>query len=959
MTPERWEKIKGLLGTVLEVTPEKRTSYLDQSCANDEPLRRDVEVFLQREREAGSRFLSPEGLEQAATTLFSNEPSPWIGRRVGAYQIVEQIGAGGMGEVYRAFRADDQYRQEVALKVIRSGQDSGSVISRFKNERQILASLDHPNIARLLDGGTISEGLPYLVMELIQGQPIVEYCDARGLSVSERLELFLQVCSAVQYAHQHLIIHRDIKPGNILVPGDGSPKLLDFGIAKIVDAQNEVDGFQSTLTMFRVLTPQYASPEQIKGEPITTASDVYSLGVVLYELLTGRSPNGESKGTSQDAIRALCESEAVRPSLAVRAVKSVRSSTGATTASEYRAQAVSTEKLAKQLRGDLDNIILMALRKEPQRRYASVEQFAADIRRNLANLPVVARKDTARYRASKFFVRHKAGVAAATVVVFVLVAGIVVTMREARVAQRRFDDVRALANSLIFDVHDSIKDLPGSTPARKIIVDRALQYLNVLAHESAGDRGLQRELASAYERVGSVQGDYLENNLGDAEGTLASYRKALALRQQIALASKDLQDRIALAQGYRLVAHQLWANGDPRAAREPIAKAIAISEALNTEKAQELKILYELAFDYEVSGRIGYPDDPSTTQKIVQDFRRALAVDETVVKLQPNDIYWLHGYSTDLGSVGNMLEASDPAEALKTYQKELEIDRRLTQLSSDVRFRRSVAIEYGEIASVYDDIGDYQHAVKNNGKDLAIYQELVRTDPKNALLRQGLAITYMNTGASCARAGQMAQALQYSKAGLDIMQSLVASAPPNGFQRGIFAAMLIIRGTILTKVGKPDEAIAQIDQGRTIYETLSKTGAKNVSNMAQADVKLGEAALKAGHDQKASDYFRRALTIAAQSIASDPPDLDALYAAADAHSGLGDLSLKKAGHAGLIAERRKSYLSEARSNYQNSLETWHRIPHPNHTSPSSFQAGDPILVAKQLKQTEAALANLH
>ena len=336
-----------------------------------------------------------------------------------------------------------------------------------------------------------------------------------------------------------------------------------------------------------------------------------------------------------------------------------------------------------------------------------------------------------------------------------------------------------------------------------------------------------------------------------------------------------------------------------------------------------------------------------------------MAVDETVVKLQPNDIYWLHGYSTDLGSVGNMLETSDPAEALKTYQKELEIDRRLTELSSDVRFQRSVAIEYGEIASVYDDMGEYKLAVKNNSKDLAIYQDLVRTDPKNALLRQGLAITYMNTGASCARGGQVAQAMEYSKRALDIMQGLVASAPPNGFQRGIFAAMLVIRGTILTRAGKPDEAIAQIEQGRTIYEALSKTGAKNVSNIAQADVKSGEAAVKAGHDQKASEYFHRALTIAEPSIATEPPDLDALYATSDAYSGLGDLSLREARHSGITAERRTSYLNEARSSYQKSLETWRRIPHPNHTSPSSFQAGDPVVVAKELKETETALADIH
>jgi tetratricopeptide (TPR) repeat protein len=422
---------------------------------------------------------------------------------------------------------------------------------------------------------------------------------------------------------------------------------------------------------------------------------------------------------------------------------------------------------------------------------------------------------------------------------------------------------------------------------------------------------------------------------------------------------KDLQDQIALAQGYRLVAHQLWANGDPRAAREPIAKAIAISEALNTEKGQDLKILYELAFDYEVSGRIGYPGDTSATQKVLQDYRRGLDVNEIVLKLKPNDIQWLHGYSTDLGAVGNMLEASDPAEALRSYQKELEIDRRLSQLSSDVRFKRSVALDYGEIASVHDDLGEYQAAVKNNSKDLAIYEDLVRSDPKNVLLLQGFAITYMNTAGTCARAGQIARALEYSKRALEIMQTIVASAPPNGFQRGIFAAMLVIRGTILTAAGKPEEAIAQIEQGRTIYEALSTTGAKNVSNIAEADVKSGEAALKAGHDQRASDYFHRALTIAGPSIATDPPDLDALYATADAHSGLGDLSLTKTRHAGIGAERRKSYLNETRSYYQKSLETWRRIPHPNHTSPSSFQAGDPVVVAKELKETETALADIH
>ena len=948
MNADRWQKVKEVLVSALDLPPADRNAFLDQSCAGDVILRRDVELLLDDERKLGSHFLNETALSKATAAVLPEEENPWIGRRVGAYKIVDQIGIGGMGEVYRAFRADDQYRKEVALKVVRAGQDSGFILSRFKNERQILASLEHPNIARLLDGGTTEEGTPYLVMELIEGQPIGEYSSAHELSITDRLALFLQVCSAVQYAHQRLIIHRDIKPGNILVTADGTPKLLDFGIAKILEL-GESGESEHTLTMFRVLTPQYASPEQVKGEPITTASDVYSLGVVLYELLTGASPYPKTTGAAQQA-RAVCEFEAAKPSSAVREARN----RGSNPNSEKKSHAIS-DKVARQLRGDLDNIVLMALRKEPLRRYGSVEQFAEDIRRYLANLPVAARKDTPQYRASKFISRHKAGVTAAAAVALILLVGLVVTLQEARIAKRRFNDVRSLANSLIFDVHDSVKDLPGSTPARKIIVDRALQYLNVLAQESSGDLGLQRELAAAYERVGSVQGDYLENNLGDAQGTLASYSKALDLRKQVEARSRDWNDRLALAQGYRLVAHQQWANGDVAGARPNIDRAVAITEALNQVERNNYKILYELGFDHDVSGRIGYPGDVADKQKTLNDYRRALDIDDALLTLKPNDVQTLHGYSIDLGNVGNMLEESDPQQALKNYDKELEIDRKLTQLSPDLRYQRAVAIDYGSIASVDQDIGDFAGAVENNLKDLAIYQDLVRADSKNVLLRQGLAITYMNTADSCSRAGKVPLALDYSNRGLQIMQELVSSAPEKAFQRRIFAAMLVVRGTILTIANQPDAALVEIERGRTIYESLYKAGTINQVNVAAAEVKLGEAAAKGGYDQKAEDYFHQALTILEPLLGAQPIDLDTLYAAADAYSGLGELSLKKA--QGSASSQRNPGWIEAQSWYLRSQNTWQRIPHPNHAAPNSFQVGDPNTVGKQLQMIEAALAS--
>src|SRR5580704_6651009 len=286
MTPERWEQVSEALDKALHFPPTQRQDYLAEMAKRDPELHREIESLLASHQEAGAEFLNTPAVQISLEDEAARRPT-LIGQRLGAYQIVELIGTGGMGEVYRAFRADDEYRMQVALKVVRGSHDSSFVFQRFKHERQILASLDHPNIAHLLDGGTTGEGAPYFVMELIDGEPIDQYSKHNNLGTRDRLKLFLQVCSAVQYAHQRLIIHRDIKPGNILVTVDGVPKLLDFGIAKILDPSAGTGTLDPTLTQFRALTPGYASPEQIRGEPITTASDVYSLGVVLYELLTG------------------------------------------------------------------------------------------------------------------------------------------------------------------------------------------------------------------------------------------------------------------------------------------------------------------------------------------------------------------------------------------------------------------------------------------------------------------------------------------------------------------------------------------------------------------------------------------------------------------------------------------------------------------------------------------------
>ena len=395
MTPEQWQEVRRIYEAVIDGAPEQRAAVLTEACADDAELRAQVERLLSASSRAGAFLETAPALDPASLAAA-------VGRRLGPYQIVRELGQGGMSTVFLAVRADDAYQQEVAIKLVGPGLRHAEVIQRFKQERQILASLDHPNIARLLDGGTTEEGWPYLVMEYIAGLPITEYCRQQQLSLTARLQLFRTVCAAVAYAHRNLIIHRDLKPSNILVTADGTVKLLDFGIAKILSPPER--GEQVALTQSRLswLTPAYASPEQLRNEAITTASDVYSLGVLLYELLTGARPHDVENLLPHDAARVLCEAEAEKPSLRV---------TQAVDAPQVFGES-SAERLQRRLRGDLDNIVLKALAKEAEQRYPAVEQLSADLARHLAGKPVIARPPTLGYRAGKLIRRRKAAAGA-------------------------------------------------------------------------------------------------------------------------------------------------------------------------------------------------------------------------------------------------------------------------------------------------------------------------------------------------------------------------------------------------------------------------------------------------------------------------------------------------------------------------------------------------------------------
>ena len=965
MTPEEWHKIREVLQNALEIDPPARGEFLDSACSGETSVRAEVEELL-RSHDEDRAFLEQPAVVDASDLTHAAASGTWTGKRLGPYQILEQIGEGGMGAVYRAVRADGMYDKQVAIKLIRGGFSSDFFVSRFRNERQILAALEHPNIARLLDGGINDEGVPYLVLEFVAGTSIDEYCDRHDVSIPDRLKLFRTVCSAVQYAHQNLVVHRDLKPGNILVNEDGVPKLLDFGVAKIMDPHHEETGADRTLTVMRLMTPDFASPEQVRGDPITTSSDIYSLGVILYLLLAGRRPYRMSGTAPHEIIKAVCDTDPEKPSTAVTRIEKSEQTPPADP--DRAAQTASSpllvsrrEKLRRALTGDLDNIVLKALRKEPERRYATVEQFSEDVRRHLDNLPVIARKDTPAYRASKFILRHRTGVAATAVVSLLLIVALAAAVSEARVAARRFNDVRSLANSLIFDVHDSIKDLPGSTPARKVIIDRALQYLNSLAQESSGDTTLQRELSNAYERVGTVQGGFLQNSLGDTRGSLMSYQKALAIRKQIATKSSDWHDRVSLAEAYRLVATQQWALGERPTARQNIDMAVAISEALNSLHANEFQVLHELGFDYEVSGDIGYPGNPNSRVKSSEDYRKALAMDEATLRIKPDDLHTLDGYAIDLSNIGGHLERTDPKSALPYYQKELEIEQELHRRSTETRYTRGVAIAYGHIASVYDDLEDYPRALENYLEDLRVYQQLANVDPNNVTLQMGLAISYTNAAEAASKVGDISHALDNWKKGSEIMHRVVSAAPENARQRDKLAQIVMAGATMQMHAHNPEGARKEFDEARGIYQSLHEGHPSEQSysvNAAACREKMGEAELLAGNRKLAADYFQQSLSVVEPMLSIKQTDLGALYAAADAYAGFGDLKRSEASQPVLTLENQKANCTEAISWYSKSLDTWKRIEHPSRSAPNDLDASDPAIITRRLESCQATVARL-
>jgi tetratricopeptide (TPR) repeat protein len=801
MTPDHWGRLKEIFEAALQEPLPEREAFLDRVCADPE-LRTEAAKLLAAHDQAET-FIEDSPVAGLAAAHAEPAPDAWLGRRVGPYRLLAEIGRGGMGTVYRAVRDDDQYRKEVAIKLVQD-RGSGFVLDRFLNERQILAGLDHPHIARLLDGGTTSDGRPYLVMDLVEGEPIDVYGQRRALDVRARLELFREVCGAVQYAHQNLVVHRDIKPGNILVTRDGTPKLLDFGIAKLLRADGDVRSPPGTVTQFRALTLDYASPEQVQGQPITTASDVYSLGVLLYELLTGQRPHAAK--TPEELVRAISEAEPPRPSTVV-----------------------------PELRGDLDNILMMALRKEPSRRYASVEQFSEDVRRYLTSLPVIARQDTLRYRATKFVGRHRLGVVASALLTASLVGGMVATSRQARIAraeraraEKRFDDLRKLANDFLFEFHDAIANLPGSTPARELVVKRAAQYLDSLAAESTNDVGLKRELAAAFERLGDAQGGAGGANLGDPKGALASYTKALDIRGALAARpAPPVADGLKLAELELRLSTFFVGTGELARAEERAKTAVSRIDALRVPGAVPGETERLLASAYN---RLGYAQGLAGDERGAREsIERSVSICEAFCAAHPDD----GGARASLASALNTLalgywQAGQRESALSSCRRARIIQEALAAGDpNNARLRRDLVVTLRSEANYLSESGHSEEALSTFARALSLVEANLAADPRNRWDQVAVVMVCRSFGNALRSAGRgEAAILQYRRA-VRMGEQVLQDDPTSGFTRNELAVAYEGLGSILAgRAGAAEspEGCHFLALSRTLFEALEREG---------------------------------------------------------------------------------------------------------------------------------------
>jgi serine/threonine protein kinase/tetratricopeptide (TPR) repeat protein len=845
----------------------------------------------------------------------------WIGRHIGSYEITGVLGQGGMGTVYRARRADGQFEHEVAIKVVRHDLESPAALERLRLERQILARLTHPAIARLIDGGTVGDGVggetPYFVMELVEGAPITTYCEDRELPLRDRLLLFRAACEGVVHAHQQLVVHRDLKPSNILITSAGQPKLLDFGIAKLLE-DHPGGGLAQTSTGMHLLTPEYASPEQVRGEPVTSMADVYSLGTILYELLTGVKAHQFQTRSPAEISRVICTIEATRPSTAVGH-------------GEPRAL-----RKSRQLKGDLDTIVLMALRKDPARRYRSVEQLSEDVSRYLDGMPVRARPDTVGYRSSKFVRRHRVAVAAATLMLATLVGAVIVTSREARAraleadrAQRQLQQIRTLASTVLVDVHDAVAQVPGATGAREMILVTAQRYLAAVAAETGDDPALRVQLAESYRKIGDVQFDERQASLGNAGAALASYRRAQALLESLdASASRRSDYQRALADTYARIAVALSTSNDRPAALDTARKALRAAESAVALAPGDAHATLSLVGAYGVLGRtlMAGRELPA----VLEIFNRALSTATQLAERQPDvrvteALARAHENVAEvLSQMGNLAPAVDHARRAVTLLDTLSSTR-----PGESSNRRQLVSAYSDLGDLLGSpvefsLGQWAAAETEYRKALAVAEALAAADPRDAQAQLTVATVSRKLGNVLTRRDPRS-AVDLHRRAVSILDKLLVPAPQNVAYRRQQALNHLWLGQAQQRLGQRPAALRSVGQALEIQQEILKRdpARQTVRQDAVASYNaLGDLQLQMGDDRAALQSYTAALDEAGTVLATARLDEWARRDRIDCYERMGQYWAHRAARPGLRPVAQAAAWQRAHEWHEKSLAGW-------------------------------------
>lgn len=855
---DRWERVQQIFELVADLPETVRTARLSELCGDDPELRQEVESLLSFDAKTAP---FQRAVAETAAALDGPELT-----HAGPYRIVREIGRGGMGAVYLATRDDDEFQREVAVKIVKRGMDTDAIVQRFRNERQILALLEHPRIARLYDGGSTPDGRPYLVMEYVPGEPLVAYCRQRNLPVQERLQLFRQVCEGVEQAHRRLVVHRDLKPSNILV-ADGQVKLLDFGIAKLLD-----NDAQHTMAMtgMRLLTPEYASPEQVRGEPVTTATDIYALGVVLFELLTGKPAHPLQTGSLEELQRVVCGG--------------VQPVTG--------------------ISEELDHIVQMATRLDPERRYTAVGHLSDDIARYLDQRPVLARPDAVSYRAAKFVRRHRGAVAASALLLLTLIGGIAATLwqahranENARRSEERFKQVRRLANVFLFELEPKVRRLAGSTDARELMARTATEYLDSLAKEASGDIGLQMELATGYQRIADVQGSDGEANLGRPIEAQQNYQKAIALLEAAVRESPRPEALLALGRLEERIAQLVTRTGEFLRTIDHRERALLWARRYRAAKPQdnaglllEIEALAGLGSEYRSRGQ--YPKSLDYLQQAEplarQLMERAPGPDsEGTAALLAFNRGRVHTLSGQIAQAAELHRFDVAKREAIWRQNPLDVPAGLRLMTS----YRTLAIALGD--PEWTNLGKYAEAAELHRKAIAIGDELAKRDTRDQAAARSTSVSLFGLAKILSQQGQPAAALPHLDRAVHIKEP-AARDSTNINAKIDLAVFLVERALANRRLGLFQKEIADLRQAVEWHrrvETLSPKREDLILNRVHPLTLLGQALARTRSRAAADAAFSEALSLTRQldpAKASTEQVRDKaalLYAAAHFYSG--------------------------------------------------------------------------